>query len=237
MTPIRTFLSAIPLLLLSVTAQAASIDLYQWLFNIDGAIHESATYPVGGEPLPAEITGSLDASGLGTLSTSISGAGSHSFVAYFDFEIDEASNTYFNEFGSANGLLSAGQSWEIDEPFLVGDIYFNAIDAALDNTNTVPEGSNDDVAFALGWDFTLLEGQTATIDLILSDLLDTAGFYLSQTDTQTGAGFDETASIFFWSELTISGGPTVAEPHMLALLGLGLLGMGLIGRLRNDLSQ
>ncbi len=233
----RNLSIALILVFSSSSTQAAVIDLYQWVFNIDGTIYESGFYPVGSEPLPGSFSGTLDASGLGFLSTDITGAGDHSFVAMLDYEIDEIDNTYFNEYGSVGGSLAVGQSWEIDEPgWVFGDLYWNALDATLDNANNVPDGFNDDVSFALGWDFTLTEGQTATIDLFMSEVLDTTGFYLAHNDSETGAGYDELSSIFFWSDLSISGAPSstsnisVPEPPAIVLMGIGLLGLIAIRR-------
>jgi hypothetical protein len=38
-------------------------------------------------------------SGLGNLAISFEGAGGHAFVAYFDHEVVEATNTYFDGYG------------------------------------------------------------------------------------------------------------------------------------------
>jgi len=51
----------------------------------------------------------------------------------------------------------------------------------LDNTNAVPIGLEDDVSLAMGWDFTLLNGQTALASLTLSEGIP-SGFYLGQHD-------------------------------------------------------
>ena len=219
----------------SFSAQSAVIDLASWVFNIDGTVYESGYYPVGVDPLPTSVTGTLDSSGLGTLSTEITGAGDHNFTLMLDYEIDEYENTFYNEYGAASGSLAAGQSWEIDESFF-GDIYWNTLNATLDDTNNVPNGFNDDVSFALGWDFTLEAGESATIDFFISDVLDTTDFYLSHNDAETGPAYNELASIFFWSDISITGGSSgstnVPEPSTVALLGIGLLGVVMSRRRR-----
>lgn len=201
-------------LVYSSASHALTMQLYDYGINVDGTV--SAGTPGSVDPLSL----GLDANGLGTLTFTITGAGSHSFSAMFDFEFDEPNNTFFNEFGSTGGTLAAGQSWEIDEPgYVFGDIYDNMLANTLDNTNAVPAGSEDDVAFALGWSFSLAAGQTATITLVLSDVLNTSGFYLQHTDNEVGPNFDLSESVYYWSELKID----APEPGSLALLGfLGL---------------
>jgi len=187
--------------LITVNVQAASLALEDWVFNIDGGMHEAFF----GDPLPA--TGEL-IDGKGTLSLEINGSGVHSVIGFFDFEIDQYSNTFFNESGAAVGMPRLGQSWEIDEPkYFFGDILDNVSLGTLDNTNAVPSGQEDDVGFALGWDFDLLLGQTAVIDFIFDDNLPTVDFFLSQTDLNSDF------SIYFYSTLSISGGSATYNPN------------------------
>ena len=121
------------------------------------------------------------------------------------------------------GDLAEGQSWEIDEPgFVFGDIlFFNTADSALDNGNSL-DGDEDDVSMALGWDFTLLEGQTAVIDMVLSLVAPTQGFYLEHFDENAIEAPDR---IFFSSVLTILDPAPVPAPPTWSLALVGIAGL------------
>jgi len=211
------------------TAQAAVIDLFERQYNIDGTVTalSSGTVPV--EPLPAGVdeSGFSLSSGLGTISVTIGGAGLHSFDFFIDLEIDEATNTFFNESGASSGTPTAGQSWEIDEPgFVFGDIFVNFVASTLDGTNAVPPGLEEDVSMAMGWDFVLAAGESATIDLMLSEVMPGSGFFLSQTDPESDA------TVYFSGTLGILG-IKMPEPSSLVLLLVGLAGLaGLRSRRR-----
>ncbi len=220
--------------LVSGSAQAVVTNLFDYAFNMDGAV----SVPSAGDPIPPGVNagGFNDSTGLGTIGVTITGAGAHSFDAFFDHEIDEAINTYFNEVGSSTGAAAAGQSWEIDEPgFVSGDIFENFQVSALDNgIGTSIWGDTffpDDVSMAMGWDFNLAAGEDALISLVLSDVMPNGGFFLTHTDpdvVDTPNGY----SIYLSSSLDIRGGgpPAVPEPGMLWLLGIGLAGFGVARR-------
>ena len=217
-------LSMAMLLIIAVTPAMALPTLFDWTFYADGTIYEN----LSGDEMPT--TGALDDNGLGNLTWSTSATGSHTFIAMFDFEIDEQINTFFNESGAAFGALADGQSWEIDEPgYAFGDIYWNVTDGALDNSNNVPTGWEDDVSFAIGWDFTVADDETAIIGLVLDQVVPSMGFYLQHFDP------DSDESVFFSSYLSIEGGDPsssapVPEPATIILLGTGMTGILIAGR-------
>jgi hypothetical protein len=208
--------------------QATSIDLFDWGLNIDGSL----TIP--GDPIPASVdTSGFDfLSGLGTISITLTGsAGAHSVLGFFDHEIDEPINSYFNEKGAVSGVAAAGQSWEIDEPgFVDGDIFENFQNAALDNgIGTSIHGAGfsplgDDISMAMGWDFVLSDAlDVAVIDFILSDTTIPSGFHLIHSDPQSDA------DIYFSSNLDIT---SIPEPGTLILLVSGLFGLAGLRRIR-----
>jgi len=203
----------------SNVAQAATIALFDYGFNIDGTV----SMPFQGDPVPSgvNLSGFDDITGLGAIGVTMTGAGAHSFDAFFDHEIDEAINTFFNETGAATGTALAGQSWEIDEPGdSNGDIFVNFQDSALDNgIGTSVFGNTvfpDDVSMAMGWDFSLAVGDMALIEFVLSELAPTSGFFLSHSDP------DSNATIYLSSTLTVSAIPV---PAAVWLFGSGLLGL------------
>lgn len=206
----------------SVSSWAGEIRLNDWAFNVDGSVYDF----FAGDPMPG--SGSFDnLTGLGTLEFQFSSPGTHSLIAFFNHEFAAGHNTFFNEYGEAQGTPGNGQSWQIDEPGLVfGTIYDNMLAGELANTNYIPESSPEDVSLAMGWDFELQAGEEALLSLVIGEQEPDADFYLSHSDPEMGPGFDEQASLYFWGDLTITGGSVpVSGPTSLSILSLGLLAL------------
>ncbi len=222
----EAILVLVVMVLLMPFNSANALELYNWALNLNGSIYSApGNYS---PPDPGQLPTYIDdtafdwSQGLGTISINYNTgiAGDYFVGSFFDHEIDQAINTYFNEYGAVYGSPSGNQSWEIDEPgWTIGNIYHNFENAALDNTNSITSVMPDDVSMALGWNFFLEDYQYAQINFYLSDIIPNSLFYLEHRDP------DSNESLYFYSDLNIGGAATVPEPATITLLGLGLLGV------------
>lgn len=182
----------------------------------------------------ASFTSDLDAENLGTATWSFANnTGSLLTGAWFfvllDAEIDQATNTFFNESGALSSVTGAGagdiyaDSWEIDEPgYLFGDVYDHLLAGYLDNSNGVPAGAEDDVSLALGFNLgDLQEGAMVTVEMIFSRL-NIGG--LNHLDA------DSDESLFFNGTAVVQAPVSVPEPGTALLLLTGLLFAGIARR-------
>ncbi|HTI99718.1 MAG TPA: SdrD B-like domain-containing protein [Dongiaceae bacterium] len=99
------------------------------------------------------------------------------FFTLLDAEIDQATNTFFNEYGTVKGTLVNGANdgspdqWQMDEPgFQTGTLFANLFQGALDNSNSVPQSAPNDVAMGLGFALNDLPPTAAsTISVLISE--------------------------------------------------------------------
>ena len=107
-------------------------------------------------------------------------AGTFSDLRFFlllDAEIDEAANTFFNEYGVVEGIRGLGPAdadpdqWQIDEPgFQTGSLFRNLLVGVLSNSNAVPPTAANDVALALGFTLgNLTNGNWTAVQIMISE--------------------------------------------------------------------
>jgi len=111
------------------------------------------------------------------------------FFVLLDAEIDEEINTFFNEYGTTNGVPGLhgydASEWQIDEPgFGTGTLLKNLFVGALSGSNAVPAIAPNDVALSLGFSLgNLNPGSASTVLVLISEQgLALGSFSLAQHD-------------------------------------------------------
>jgi hypothetical protein len=214
------------LFFISSAQASATPHLVDWGFNENGFVYgaNEGTHPLE-QYLPAHfnITGFNWDAGVGVITITYTIPGEYHFVSYFDYEVVQGQNTYFNEWGEVIGVPLAVQSWEIDElGWVSGNLYDHLLSGELDNTNRLPAGSEDDVTLAMGWRFSLQAGSVAVIRLTLSEKIPETSFYLAHWDPE--------GSHYLSSTLSVISGVPVPEPCSILLFIVGLAGLAGIWR-------
>lgn len=99
------------------------------------------------------------------------------FLVLFDAEIDQAVNTFFNEYGTLKGVPGHGAAdgspdqWQIDEPgFTTGTLFRNLFLGSLNNSNSIPQTAPNDVAMSLGFSLGDLDpGGSTRLQVMISE--------------------------------------------------------------------
>lgn len=240
---------------LSFSAKAGPIEIFEmslFLQSTETGANSLQDTQIGLGPstftpgLDITFANGLDADNIGVLNWSLTNntGGDLTNVSLFGFldaEIDEAINTFFNEFGTTADLILGGgsgdilaDSFEIDEPgFLFGDIIDNLLAGSLDDTNALQPALADDASLALGFDIgTLLAGQSlmATFDISLTN---NNGLGQVDPDSNFQFWFNGTAELSTVNPPPPPPPPTpMPEPVSLFLMGLGLVGLVITRRSR-----
>lgn len=175
---------------------------------------------LSGDPLPAGLSFGFSAATTNNAAdlvltyaftnTTSSNFSDLRFFVLLDCEIDEWTNTFFNEYGAAYGQLGGGagdadpDEWQIDEPgFQTGSLFRNLCFGALSNSNAIPVTTSNDVALALGFSLgSLKPGQTNLIRVMISETTNHLGkFWLIHRDHSPAST----------TLITLSGSATVNE--------------------------
>jgi hypothetical protein len=214
----RKCLLGVALLICFIVPSAwATPTLWDYGFNVNGAIYFT------GDPLPGYVnTSGFDFNtGLGSLTFTVTGAGNHNILAYFDLEGAFPDYPVTKDLGQPMGTKPAWLSWEIGSPqfdsTLFNNVFFTGI---LNNLVDFDEGAgaHEDIAMALGATFTLNPGDKATVTFNITTTAPGSGFYLEQTAP-------DGTKIYLTANLNIQNEGAVPEPTTIALVGSGLAGL------------
>ncbi|MBI5657521.1 MAG: PEP-CTERM sorting domain-containing protein [Geobacter sp.] len=168
--------------------------------------------------------------GLGTITRNYTAPGTYSVLSFIDNEINLYGTGFDPEFGGIVG--TPGYQYQIADPYsLISSFMLGSLDGSI---NADPA----DTAVAMGWTFSLLAGQSATVNFIVADAAPSTD-YLTHTDAwytdpdlMTYEMLND--SIYYWTTLDIetSGPAPIPEPSTFVLLGSALVGLGLYARRR-----
>ena len=224
---------------------AAVASLNDWCFNVNGDVADlcngGATPTLTGTVNGVGVSGNMDltlasADPLWTQEAAQNNLGSASFVlgpganqyvnAYMDYDLNYNNEGSYSDYGTVNGALPGGYSYEIDDPNssnIFGDFSSNAL-TNQNNVGTFSEAPNPccDVSWALGVEVSVANGYQDTVTFTVSDTAPASGFYLQQTN-----GIDTSQNIYLSATVTSQqvGPAGIPEPGTFLLLGAGLAGL------------
>ncbi len=165
------------------SALADSLSLYNWGFNVDGAIIDKANTP-GPLPSVVDASGFNFVEGLGTLTITVAGPGPHSVGLYFDHNLNGLQ--FATDNSAVAGTPSAGESWEIGTGSEGGGTQLFA-DFQANNYDDLDNSPGPaDVATGLGFDFITTPADPVGVVTITVSESPTSGFYLHQWNDTSG---------------------------------------------------
>ena len=231
----RTILRLLPLAaILASGAFAGTVELQDWCFYAG-----TANPPVGdprfgidncngGSGFATPIDGirfdvSASPNTLGSVTVHL-GSGVYNVLAYYDYNL--ASSGSISEFATVAGAPGVDDSYQIDDP--ANSLFSAFASAVLSNTNNVETAGGlpnpcCDVAVTQGFvNYTVPAGKLAEITFSVSDLVPSSGWYIIQTDSDSGA------TIYFTQTASLSDVPAVVPEPRAGPLFLGALA-GLAG--------
>jgi hypothetical protein len=221
-------------------AAAGQVSLADWCFNVNGSVDAASVTDNpsnacnGGTNAPlASVNSSMfdmtlepASNTLGSVTVTLS-PGLNQYVAlYADYDVDYQNFGPADDFANPHGARPAAWSYELGDPN-VGNIFSDFAAGNLQNTNNVgtPSGPPTeccDVVWALGiGSLNVLAGETGTVVFHIATTAPVSGFYLEQTNANTGDSIflSATANI----QNPVSGTP---EPATFIPAGLGLVFCG-----------
>jgi hypothetical protein len=205
----------------TLPALADTMSLYNWGFNVAGAIIDKANTP---GPLPPLInTSAFNLSeGLGTLTIAVAGLGPHYVDLYFDNDLNPAQ--FATDYGAAIGTPAAGESWGIGTGAEGGGTQlFSAFLAnSYNDTDNSPEPG--DIATGLAFSFVNTSAnQLGVVTVSISTVAPSSGFYIEQWNTYSGT----TPSEIYISGSEVSAPTPEPATALLLLLPLSILAVRL----------
>jgi hypothetical protein len=224
-------------LAVSSAAFAGQASLNEWCFYVntldlnhscaEGASPSTFNPPVDGATYVAS-PGDPD---LGTVSI-VLGPGTYNVFAFFSYTVGAEGS--YNQYATAVGSLTAGQVYSVDAPgdpsaggnvapYTAGYLQNQYSLGTLDNTNHLAgsdcaaTNSCEPVSVALGYtNIDVPNGQQELVTFTASNTPPSSGFYVSQTNPQTGD------TVFFSSDPQAQVLDATPEPMSMMLLGSGL---------------
>jgi hypothetical protein len=218
-------------------AHATEVSLADWCVNFNGDTSTACNGAGGGG---ASGTGSISlasfdtslepgSNGLGSVTVTV-GSGSSQYASFYaDYDVDYATQGSFQDSISVVGAVPAGVTYEAGDAE-ASNIFADFAAGNLLNTNTVPTAAGPDPGpVCCDAEFAIAVGginQTGTVTFNVSDVAPDGGFYLQQTNLNTGN------SIYLSVATDFASGTPEPSTFGLGLIGLAVAALGFFRRKR-----